>query len=147
MKKKIVVEALNPLHGTVNYLKELKELARKNRNNPTEAEEIMWNKVLRDKRTGYKFLRQKPIDRFIADFYCSELNIVIEVDGGSHNQKKAYDEARDVFLKQVGISTIRFTNDEVINNIELVRQKLVVSLVKGRGGKAERDSISALSPH
>lgn len=139
MRKKIVIEALNPLHGSVNYLKELRLLARKNRNNPTEAEKIIWEKVLRDKRTDYIFLRQKPIDRFIADFYCSELNIVVEIDGGSHNTKKGYDEARDLFLKHVGIKTIRFKNDEVLNNINLVRQKIVVSLVKGRSGKAERD--------
>jgi very-short-patch-repair endonuclease len=139
MRKKIVIEALNPLHGSINYLKELRLLARKNRNNPTDAEKIMWDEVLRDKRTGYIFLRQKPIDRFIADFYCSELNIVIEIDGSSHNIRKGYDEARDLFLKQVGIKTIRFTNDEVLNDIKLVRQKLLVSLVKGRNGEAERD--------
>ncbi len=77
----------------------------------------------RDK-TGYRFLRQKPIDRFIIDFYCPKLLLAIEIDGGSHIKKKGRDEHRDKFLKQIGITTIRFTNEEVINNIELVRKKI-----------------------
>lgn len=125
MRKKIVVEALNPLHGSVNYLKELKGLSRKNRKNPTESEEKIWREVLMKRKTGYKFLRQKPINQFILDFYCSELNFAIEIDGDSHNIRKSYDEARDLFLKQVGIKTIRFTNDEVLNNIDEVRKKII----------------------
>ena len=136
MRKKIVVEAINPLHGNVNYLNELLELSRKNRNNLTEAEEKIWIEVLMKRKTGYKFLRQKPIDRFILDFYCSELNLAIEIDGNSHNKKKYYDEARDLFLKQVGIKTIRFTNDEVLNNIENVK-RMIMNFVsppcQGRG--------------
>ena len=88
MRKKIVVEAINPLHGNVNYLNELLELSRKNRNNLTEAEEKIWIEVLMKRKTGYKFLRQKPINRFILDFYCSELNLTIEIDGNSHDKKK-----------------------------------------------------------
>jgi very-short-patch-repair endonuclease len=136
VRKKIVVEAINPLHGNVNYLNELLELSRKNRNNLTEAEEKIWIEVLMKRKTGYKFLRQKPIDRFILDFYCSELNLAIEIDGNSHNKKKYYDEARDLFLKQVGIKTIRFTNDEVLNNIENVK-RMIMNFVsppcQGRG--------------
>ena len=136
MRKKIVVEAINPLHGNVNYLNELLELSRKNRNNLTEAEEKIWIEVLMKRKTGYKFLRQKPINRFILDFYCSELNLAIEIDGNSHNKKKYYDEARDLFLKQVGIKTIRFTNDEVLNNIENVK-RMIMNFVsppcQGRG--------------
>ena len=136
MRKKIVIEAINPLHGNVNYLNELLELSRKNRNNLTEAEEKIWIEVLMKRKTGYKFLRQKPINRFILDFYCSELNLAIEIDGNSHNKKKYYDEARDLFLKQVGLKTIRFTNDEVLNNIENVK-KMIMNFVsppcQGRG--------------
>ena len=102
MRKKIVIEAINPLHGNVNYLNELLLLSRKNRNNLTEAEEKIWIEIVMKRKTGYKFLRQKPISRFISDFYCSELNLAIEIDGNSHDKKKYYDKARDVFLKQVG---------------------------------------------
>ena len=77
------------------------------------------------RKMGYKFVRQKPINRFILDFYCSELNLAIEIDGSSHDRKKGYDEARDKFLQQIGIKTIRVTNNEVLNNIEAVRLKLM----------------------
>lgn len=114
-------------------------MAKTNRNNPTEAEKIIWNEVLRKNQTGFRFLRQKPIDRFILDFYCSELDLAIEIDGSSHNKKKDYDEARDRFLRQIGIKTIRFTNDEVLNDIGYVKKQLKLSLVKGRNPEGERD--------
>lgn len=133
-----MVEALNPLHWNVNYLKELRDLSRKNRINSTESEKKIWEEVLKQRKTGYKFLRQKPINRFILDFYCSELNLAIEIDGNSHDKKKGYDEARDKFLNQVGIKTIRFSNDEVLNNIENVKNKLmkIIPPCQGRDGEA-----------
>ncbi|MFA5828495.1 MAG: endonuclease domain-containing protein [Candidatus Shapirobacteria bacterium] len=137
--KKVVIEALNPLHGSINYLKELRGLSRKNRNNPTEAEEKIWRELLRNKKTGFTFLRQKPINRFVIDFYCSELNLAIEIDGNSHDKKIGYDQSRDKFLKQIGINTIRFTNDQILFRINQVKNILNLSLVKGRSGKAERD--------
>jgi very-short-patch-repair endonuclease len=97
-------------------------LSRKNRNNPTEAEEKIWNELLRKKKMGFTFLRQKLIDRFILDFYCSELNLAIEIGGNSHDKKKSYDEARDLFLKQVGIKRVRFTNEEILNGINEVKK-------------------------
>ena len=125
MRKKVVIEALNPLHGSVNYLKELRELSKNNRKKLTRSEEKIWKEVLMKRKTRYKFLRQKPIDRFILDFYCSELNLAIEIDGNSHDKKKNYDEARDMFLNQIGIRTMRFTNNEVLNNIEDVKRKII----------------------
>lgn len=139
MKKKFPYEALNPLHGTVNYYKELTPLSRTNRISPTEAEKKIWKEVLRKNQTGFRFLRQKPINRFILDFYCSELDLAIEIDGDSHNKKKGYDESRDKFLNQIGIKTIRFTNDEILNNLGEVKRKLRFSLVKGRNPEGERD--------
>jgi len=124
MRKKVVTEALNPLHGNVNYYKELKELSRRNRNKPTESEEIIWKEVLMKKKTGFRFLRQKPINRFILDFYCSELNLAIEIDGSSHDAKKGVDRERDLFMQQIGIKTIRFSNNEVLNEINKVKRTL-----------------------
>lgn len=132
MKKKFPYEALNPLHGTVNYFKDLTPLAKTNRNNPTVAENKIWKEVLRKNQTGFRFLRQKPLDRFILDFYCSKLDLAIETDGNSHDQKKNYDSERDKFLQQIGIKTIRFTNYEILNELEKVKMKLKLSLVKGR---------------
>ena len=123
MRRKIVYEALDP-RGNVRYLSQLVLLSRENRKKPTEAEEKIWKELLMKRKTGFKFLRQKPINRFILDFYCSELNLAIEIDGDSHNKKKNYDEARDKFLHQIGIETIRFGNDEILNNIDDVKIKL-----------------------
>lgn len=123
MRKKIVYEALDP-KGSVRYLSQLKQLSRSNRKNPTDAEKKMWTEVLMKRKTGFKFLRQKPINRFVLDFYCSELNLAIEIDGGSHDNKRYYDEARDKFLQQIGIKTIRFTNNEILNNIDGVKRRI-----------------------
>lgn len=108
-------------------------MAKKNRNNPTEAEQKMWNNFLSKDKTGFRFLRQKPIHRFIIDFYCSELNLAIEIDGSSHNKKKYTDIERDKFLKQIGIKTIRFTNEDVLNNPEYIKS-ILFPLVKGGKG-------------
>ena len=135
--KKVVAEAINPIHGNINYISELIPMAVKNRNNLTIAEEIIWQRVLRYKQTGYKFTRQKPIHRFIVDFYCSKLNLAIEIDGSSHNKKKGTDEMRDKFLHQIGIETIRFTNEQIINDIENVNKEILKAcshLALSRGG-------------
>lgn len=133
MKKKIVYEALHP-RGNISYLNQLLTLSRKNRKNSTMAEQKMWKELLMKRKTGYKFLRQKPINRFILDFYCSELNLAIEIDGSSHNKKKNYDEERDGFLERIGIKTIRFKNEEIVNHLDQVKdqlKKIITLLVKG----------------
>lgn len=139
MKKNIDADAIHSERGVVRYLKQLTFESKKNRSNPTEAEKKIWKEVLRRRQTGHIFLRQKPIHRFILDFYCSELNLAIEIDGGYHEMRKGYDEERDKFLKQIGIRTIRFTNDEVMNDMDNVKLKLKISLVKGRNPEGERD--------
>ncbi len=120
----------------LRYRDSLTWAARKNRKNETEAEDKLWNEVLRRKQIGHKFVRQKPIDRFVVDFYCSELSLAIEVDGNSHDRKLERDKSRDNFLKVCGIKTIRFTNEEILEEIEKVREKLRNELkscpVKGR---------------
>ncbi len=126
--KNVIFDAIHSERRVVRYLPQLTEMARRNRNNPTEAESKIWREILRNKKTGYLFLRQKPLYRFIADFYCSELSLVIEIDGDSHDCKKETDKMRDDFLLCLGIKTIRFTNDEVLLYLEKVREKLNESL-------------------
>lgn len=142
LKKKIVYEALNP-KGNINYFNQLLLMSRKNRKEPTETEQKIWKEILMKRKTGYKFLRQKPINRFILDFYCSELNLAIEIDGSSHDKKKGTDELRDKFLKQIGIKTIRFTNDEILNHINNVKIKLMnfVPPCQGRVVPQLRDQV------
>ena len=123
-------EAVHTEHGCVRYWSSLVQMAKQNRKNPTEAEQKMWNDYLSKDKTGFRFLRQKPIHRFIVDFYCVKLGLAIEIDGNSHNKKKGTDEKRDKFLKQIGIETIRFTNDQVLNNSEYIKSVLVPLLLK-----------------
>lgn len=95
----------------------LTKYARKLRKASTGAEEKMWE-ILRKRRVlGYKFLRQKPIDNYIADFYCSKLLLVIELDGYIHNDQKYCDAYRTSVLNQYGILVLRYKNDDVIFNL------------------------------
>ncbi|TWJ19047.1 endonuclease domain-containing protein [Geobacter argillaceus] len=101
------------------YNKNLTALARENRSNPTKAETKIWHEVLRMRQfANYKFLRQKPIDNYIVDFYCSELRLVIEIDGDSHAGTVEYDAERTKVLEALGLTVVRYTNDEVMINIQ-----------------------------
>lgn len=111
-------------NGNLKYLEDLRKLARNNRNNPTESEKIFWNKVLQYDKIKYRFLRQKPIGRFILDFYCSKLLLAIEIDGDSHDTKKYLDNERDLFLEKYRIKTIRYTNNQVLNELDKVKGDL-----------------------
>jgi very-short-patch-repair endonuclease len=108
------------------YKRKLTELARKNRNNPSPAGKKIWSKVLcRKQFKGYKFTRQKPLGGYIVDFYCSKLQLVIEIDGDSHVENKEYDETRTEVLSQLGLRVLRYTNREVLNNLDGVYQNLI----------------------
>jgi len=80
-------------YSNSNYNKNLKEYARKLRKNSTLAEVILWDEVLKRKQLkGYSFLRQRPIDRYIVDFFCKELKLIIELDGTIHYFQKSKDK-------------------------------------------------------
>lgn len=85
---------MKPEEGYIVYNVELTQLAKQNRKNYTKAEGKMWYEVLQGRKTGFKFLRQKPILNFILDFYCSKLLLAIEVDGDSHAEREGYDQKR-----------------------------------------------------
>ncbi|MBN2096563.1 endonuclease domain-containing protein [Candidatus Peregrinibacteria bacterium] len=108
---------MKPEEGYILYDTELTKLAKENRKNPTRAEARMWYEVLQGEKTGYKFLRQKPMLNFILDFYCSKLLLAIEVDGGSHAEQEEYDQKRTKLLNSHDIKVIRYWNDEVMDNI------------------------------
>ncbi len=118
--------------GFLPYDKKLTALARQNRGNPTPAERTIWREILRKRQFArFKFLRQKPIGRYIVDFYCSELQLAIEIDGDSHAQSVEYDAKRTEFLNSLGLRVIRYSNDDVLDNLEgvyddLLRQLLLV---------------------
>ena len=106
------------------------EEAKRMRKEPTDAEAALWE-LLRDKKLGDKFRRQHLIDDFIVDFVCLSKNLVIEVDGGYHNDftQKEYDQQRTLYLNEKGFKVIRFTNEEVLGNTEAVLTKIKDILV------------------
>ena len=91
----------------------LKPEARRIRHQPTAAESILWASLRNRKLGGFRFRRQHAIGRFIVDFYCSDLKLVVEVDGQIHKGRRDEDEARDNFLRERGLSVLRFSNDRV----------------------------------
>ena len=98
------------------------QYGRELRQSSTKAEKILWEYLRNRKLDGLKFRRQHPLDKYIADFYCHEKKMAIELDGAVHsdNMSKDYDRARTFELAGSGIKVIRFWNSEVENNIENV---------------------------
>jgi len=103
------------------------EKAKMLRKNMTESEKKLWEFLRGRKVLGLRFRAQHPIDIFIADFYCHPLKMVIEVDGGIHNSKDQieYDIGREAELNEWGIKVIRFSNEEIENDINMVKNQLV----------------------
>jgi|YNPMSStandDraft_2_1061718.scaffolds.fasta_scaffold10426_2 very-short-patch-repair endonuclease len=116
MKKRLV---RTPYH--LPYNPDLKEHARTLRKNMTDAEKKLWQFL---RRRPEQWLRQRPIDNFIADFYCPSFKLVVEVDGAHHfsDDGKRYDEARTQILEGYGLRVLRFSNREVMENFEGVCQ-------------------------
>ena len=98
------------------------------RKNQTEAEELLWKRLRAKKFLNLKFFRQYGIGEYIADFYCPRLKVVIELDGAQHytGEGKEYDEFRAEYMFECGIKTIRFSNWEIINDIDKVLKRLKV---------------------
>lgn len=105
-----------------HYNQQLKPLAKALRKGSTKAEVRLWCEVLSKGKTGYTFLRQRPIDKYIADFLCKELRLVIEVDGYSHNFKAEEDAVRDPELSTLGYTTLRFSDEEVMKDLPNVQR-------------------------
>ena len=104
----------------IPYNKKLKEFSKKLRNNSTLSEILLWEYLRAGKMKGYKFNRQKPLLNYIVDFYCKKLNLVIEIDGDSHNTKYKADKIRQNELEKYGLKFLRFDDLEVkkdINNV------------------------------
>nr|WP_050568412.1 endonuclease domain-containing protein [Vibrio jasicida] len=91
-----------------------------------KPEEVLWQKIRR-KQLGVKFRRQHGIGRYIVDFYCAELSLVIEIDGDSHfsTEGKEKDTKRDAFIETLGIKVLRFTNEEVMKQTESVLERII----------------------
>jgi very-short-patch-repair endonuclease len=102
---------------------EIFEIAKNLRNNMTPAEKRLWEE-LRLNKLGVRFKPQHPMQFFIADFYCYALKLVIEVDGPIHDINREKDLQRTAALEELGNVVIRFTNNEVMNNLEVVLSQI-----------------------
>ena len=104
---------------------EIFQIAERLRRDMTATEKIIWDRVCKN-QLGVRIRRQHPVWKFIADFYCHEVKLVIEIDGGIHlrPENKEYDISREIILKEFQIEIVRFTDDEVSNEPDLVIEKI-----------------------
>ena len=110
----------------IPYHPKLKEYARQHRKNSTKSEIKLWNYLKGKQRLGFDFHRQKPIDRYIVDFYCCDLGLAIELDGISHTFEGAAerDKIREESLNDLGITVIRFEDQFVFKQINWVLEEI-----------------------
>ena len=94
--------------------------AREMRKNFTDAELKLWKRLRNRLTDGEKFRRQQPIGKYIVDFVCAERKLVVEVDGGQHSENVAYDSERTAWLESQGYCVLRFWNNEVLVDVEIV---------------------------
>ncbi|MFY0697939.1 MAG: endonuclease domain-containing protein [Balneola sp.] len=116
--------------------KNITELARVLRKNPTSSEKLFWELVRKRRFKGLRFIRQKPFVHtqygnkrcfYIADFYCAEHKLIVEIDGKVHDYQKDYDRQRTVVLENLGLKVIRFKNEEVLNE-KLVFERIMEAI-------------------
>ncbi len=96
--------------------------------NLTKAEWLVWNLILKNKKSWVKFLRQKTIWNYILDFYCPQLKLCIEIDDNSHDWKYVYDMIRTKYLNSLWIKVVRYTNNRVYNQLDWVKQAILVEI-------------------
>jgi len=117
---------------TPELWEKLKPLARQMRKEPTEAECILWQRLRNQQLSGFKFRRQHCIERFIVDFYCAEVGLVLEVDGPIHQYQPEEDLVRQTYIESQGLRFLRFSNEDVLNNLDGVLSKIAVTLSSPR---------------
>ena len=110
-----------------HYNKKLKPFAQELRKESTKSEIYLWKKLLRNKQMfSYTFLRQRPIGKYIADFFCKELKLIIELDGLTHHDKAVSekDVVKEKYLIDNGYSVLRFLDEEVLYDMDSVRRAI-----------------------
>jgi len=103
--------------------------ARTLRKNPTDAEIRLWSRLRQKQIEGFRFRRQRPVGPYIVDFICLNAGLVLEVDGGQHNEPSEYETHRTQFLEEEGFRVLRFWNNDVLANfdgvLEVIRGALL----------------------
>ncbi len=122
----------------------MKSLARKLRQQPTDAEHALWKYLRAHRMAGYKFRRQVVIEPYIVDFLCLKVRLIVEVDGGQHLEQIEEDLERSLFLESMDYKVMRFWNNEILGDIDAVLGQIHSYLIEapspqpspeGRGGK------------
>ena len=103
-----------------------KSISRHLRKRATPAEVILWEEIRNRKLGGLKFRRQYPALGFILDFYCAERSLGIELDGSIHDFQEEYDKWREKVILEKGIRIVRFSNQEIVENLEEVKRKILL---------------------
>lgn len=108
------------------YNKDLKEFSRRLRKNSTLGEILLWQKLRAGSMMKYTFNRQKPLDRYIVDFYCNPLRLVIEIDGSYHfeEEQKVKDSERQKLLEKMGLYFLRFSEQQVRKDMDIVLKEI-----------------------
>jgi very-short-patch-repair endonuclease len=127
VKETIIINGIRikdrPVHN-LPVSSELQGYARKNRKAGNLAEIVFWLQVHGKSFHGLDFDRQKVIGNYIVDFYVKRLGLVVEIDGGSHNEKMDYDARRDEFLEGLGLKVFRTTDYDVLQHVDIVLEDL-----------------------
>jgi adenine-specific DNA-methyltransferase len=124
-------------HHPAKLPEDIRTYAREMRQGMTDAEALLWQ-LLRNRRVaGAKFRRQHPVGRYILDFYCDELKLGVELDGGQHGDAIAYDEKRDEWLRMQGIRILRFWNNQMLAETEAVMEAIYQALTDSESKAAK----------
>ncbi|TWT95831.1 hypothetical protein Pla108_29080 [Botrimarina colliarenosi] len=115
--------------------------ARNLRRNATHPEQVLWYALRNRQVAGYKFRRQHPIGSYVIDFCCLEANLVIELDGRSHEGREEEDAARQSMIETLGFRVLRIANDDVLDNLEGVVEVIAKSLGAGDGSPSPSPSL------
>jgi very-short-patch-repair endonuclease len=121
----MVVKKREEIRARRSYLR---DFARANRKELTEAERLLWEHLRNRQLGGFKFRREYPIGEYIADFVCVDARLIIELDGGIHAEQVQYDEARERVLIAQGYSVLRFENSTVTASLQKVLERILIAL-------------------
>ena len=111
------------------------------RKSQTKQEGLLWEKLRRN-NLGVKWRRQYSVGPYVLDFYCPNKKLAIELDGGQHKENIIYDEERTIFINSASISVLRFWNNEIDNNLDVVLKQIIsklnsLPLARGGAGRGE----------
>ncbi|MGA2526581.1 MAG: DUF559 domain-containing protein [Smithellaceae bacterium] len=112
------------------FNKKLKPFARNLRSNMTDAERLIWSKIRRKQLGDFQFYRQKNIGHYIVNFYCSKGKLIVEIDGGQHYESDGMikDRERDLYLQMLGFTVLRFSDIDILKNIDGVIERILEHL-------------------